>query len=407
MSAAPRRTLRILGSRGIPAAHGGFETFAEQMSLFLVGRGWRVIVYCQEEGRGEVQRDTWQGVERVRVPVALPDALATVLFDWHCITDAARQRDLCLTLGYNTALFCLRLRLAGVVNVINMDGIEWRRAKWGPFARAWFWLNDWAGCWVGNHLIADHPEIQAHLATRTMTRRITTIPYGAVPAVDPPSEPVRLLGLEPGRYLTLIARPEPENSVLEAVRGFSCRSRGVQLVVLGDYRDSHRYHRAIQAAASDEVRFPGAIYDADLLRALRAHALAHVHGHQVGGTNPSLVEALGAGNAVIAHDNRFNRWVAADAALYFRDGIDFDRVLDQVLTDTARRVRMRQSSRDRFAAAFRWEIVLAAYETLFLRLLGQAEAAVPADPGPTWSAEWASPAGDSCRPRPRAGAQAT
>jgi glycosyltransferase involved in cell wall biosynthesis len=248
-----------------------------------------------------------------------------------------------------------------------MDGIEWRRDKWGSLAKAWFWLNDWAGCWIGNHLVADHPEIAAHLLTRTSAQRITTIPYGALPSHDTPAAPLEALGLVPQGYLTLIARPEPENSILEAVRGFSCRQRGLQLVVLGDYSDSQGYHRAIQDAASDEVQFLGARYDPVLLGALRAHSLAHVHGHQVGGTNPSLVEALAAGNAVFAHDNRFNRWVAADAAVYFRDGIEFDRVLTSTLKQPALMSSMRRRSRERHAEAFRWEVVLAAYEALLLQ----------------------------------------
>lgn len=367
MTRAPP-TLRILGCRGIPAAHGGFETFAEKLALHLVARGWRVVVYCQELGHAPIVRDRWHGVERVRVPCGADTNLATLRFDWQCIADACRHRDaVCLTLGYNTALFCLRLKAAGVVNLINMDGIEWRRAKWGPFARAWFWLNDWAGCLIGDHLIADHPEIEAHLRTRPTRRRITTIPYGAEPIAGAPTDALGALGLQPQRYLTLVARPEPENSILEAVRGFSCRARGVALVVLGDYHESRRYHRAIARAASDEVRFLGAVYDPAMRGALRSHCIAYVHGHQVGGTNPSLVEALGAGNAVIAHDNRFNRWVAEDAALYFRDGFEFDRVVSRLLADAAERERMRERSRARFAAAFRWDVALDAYEQLLRR----------------------------------------
>jgi glycosyltransferase involved in cell wall biosynthesis len=373
MTATARPTLRILGSRGIPAAHGGFETFAEQLSLYLVARGWRVIVYCQEHADGGRTRppvhDLWRGVERVRIAVPGDGAIASMVFDWHCIAHAGRHRDLCLTLGYNTALFNLRLRAAGIVNLVNMDGIEWRRAKWGALAKAWFWLNDWAGCWLADHLIADHPDIHAHLRTRTSARRISTIPYGAVPADNPPVEPLAAFGLRPGGYLTLIARPEPENSILDAVRGFSCRARGLQLVVLGAYCDDQRYHRAIQDAASDEVRFLGAIYDPAVLASLRAHSVAHVHGHQVGGTNPSLVEALAAGNAVIAHDNRFNRWVAADGAQYFRDAIEIDQVLSRVLASPALLQRMRQCSLERFAEAFQWDVVLAAYEALLLRLM--------------------------------------
>ena len=273
--------------------------------------------------------------------------------------------------------------------IINMDGIEWRRAKWGSLAKAWFWLNDWLGCWLGDHLVADHPEIEAHLATRTRSNRITTIPSGATPAQDAPTAPLASYGLEPGQYLTLIARPEPENSILEAVRGFSCRRRGCKLVVLGNYSDEQWYHRAIQDAASDEVVFLGAIYDSDKVMALRRHCIAYVHGHQVGGTNPSLVESMGAGNAVIAHDNRFNRWVAGDAARYFTDGIAFDRMLTTLLGDEAALARMRQASQARFEAVFSWGSVLADYEALFLRMGAQAPGSVPAPAAPQGAAQGA------------------
>jgi len=371
------KTLRILGTRGVPAAHGGFETFAEHLALYLVERGWRVVVYCQEDGHGPVFEDTWRGVERVRMPVAAAGPKGTIQFDWMATRHAAKHRDLCLTLGYNTAVFCALLRLKGIPNLINMDGIEWSRAKWGGVAKTWFWMNDWAGCWLGNHLVADHPEIKRHLSTRVAADKVTTIAYGADPLHDIPDDKVRGLGLEPGRYLTLVARPEPENSILEVVQGFSRAPRGVTLTVLGNYQADNAYHRAVKEAASAEVKFVGAIYDKPTVQALRFHSLAYVHGHQVGGTNPSLVEALGAGNAVIAHDNRFNRWVAGPPASYFAGADGFATVLDEVLKDPARLQAMKQASRSRFEECFTWNHILAQYEGLLLQWLpaGQREKA--------------------------------
>ncbi|WP_457334204.1 DUF1972 domain-containing protein [Rhizobacter sp. P5_C2] len=363
------KTLRILGTRGVPAAHGGFETFAEHLALYLVERGWRVIVYCQEDGTGPVFEDSWRGVERVRMPVDAPGPKGTILFDWQATRHAAKHRDLCLTLGYNTAVFCTLLRLKGVPNLINMDGIEWSRAKWGGVAKTWFWMNDWAGCWLGNHLVADHPEIKHHLSTRVNANKVTTIAYGADPLRDMPTGPVHGLGLEPGRYLTLVARPEPENSILEVVQGFSRAPRGVTLTVLGNYSQDNAYHRAVKEAASPEVKFVGAIYDKPTVQSLRFHSMAYVHGHQVGGTNPSLVEALGAGNAVIAHDNRFNRWVAGPQAGYFSGADGFAATLDAVLKDPARLAAMQQASRSRFEECFTWNHILAQYEQLLLQWL--------------------------------------
>ena len=358
------KTLRILGTRGVPAAHGGFETFAEYLSLYLVAKGWRVVVYCQVDGTGPMFTDTWQGVERVYIPVAQDGPKGTVVFDWQATTHAAGHRDLCLTLGYNTAVFCALLRLKGIPNLINMDGIEWSRAKWSPVARTWFWLNDWAGCLLGNHLVADHPQIELHLQTRVAGSKITTIPYGADAIDAAPELPVRALGLEPGKFMTVIARAEPENSLLEIVQGFSTKPHSVLLVVLGNYQDGNAYHQAVKAAAGTEVRFVGAIYDKTVVQALRFHSAAYVHGHQVGGTNPSLVEALGAGNPVVAHDNRFNRWVAGEGAVYFNGADGFARCIEELLASPARLAELQRHGKRRFAEAFTWPDVLSQYERL-------------------------------------------
>ncbi|MBA3476780.1 MAG: glycosyltransferase, partial [Lautropia sp.] len=151
------------------------------------------------------------------------------------------------------------------------------------------------------------------------------------------------------------------------VQGFSRKPRGCKLVVLGNYDRKMPYPRSVLEAASDEVVFPGAIYDKAVVSSLRFHSKAYVHGHQVGGTNPSLVEALGAGNAVIAHDNRFNRWVSGPQAAYFTDADSFAGHLDALLADPQRLQAMRAASRARYREAFRWETILGAYEDLLVQ----------------------------------------
>lgn len=358
------KKLSILGIRGIPAAHGGFETFAEYLAIHLVARGWNVTVYCQEDGAGEIWEDEWNGVHRIHIPIEKDGPVGTILFDYKATVDAARRGIPCLTLGYNTAVFSALLRIRRIPNVINMDGIEWARAKWNRTAKIWFWLNDWLGCWLGNHLVADHPEIKLHLATRVSPSKITTIAYGAERITDASIEPIMSMGLQPGSYLTVVARAEPENSLLEIVRGFSSSKRGIKLVVLGNYDRSHAYQRSVLDAASSEVVFPGAIYDKNVVQALRFHSLAYVHGHQVGGTNPSLVEALGAGNAIIAHDNKFNRWVTGESALFFDGSEGFARSLDLILEDRELIARMRNGSITRFENGLTWPIILESYEKL-------------------------------------------
>lgn len=363
------RTLRILGIRGVPAAHGGFETFAERLALHLVAAGWRVVVYCQAEGSGAPWQDRWAGVERVHIPVASGGPGGTMWFDWLAIRHAARDRAPCLTLGYNTALFCTWLRLRRVPNVINMDGIEWRRDKWGAPARAWFWLNDWAGCWIGDRLVADNPGIADHLATRGVRARTVMIPYGADALSGLPVGPLERWSLRPGRYWMVVARPEPENSILEIVRAFSRRPRGLTLMVLGRLEPEHSaYHRAIVDAASSEVRFAGAVYEPEVVQALRFHAQGYIHGHRVGGTNPSLVEAMGAGNPVLAHDNVFNRWVAGETARYFGDEDACAAQLDDIVDRAETLAAMRAGIVARHARCFTWRQVLSEYEALLSTL---------------------------------------
>ena len=376
MSKSPPSIL-ILGTRGIPAAHGGFETFAENLALFLADRGWHVAVYCQDDVETVTQRfrsDTWRGVELIHVQVGSKGPRGTLEFDWHCIKDAALRKDsLSLVLGYNSGAFVPYLRLAGRRILTNMDGIEWRRPKWSAPVKAWFWINEWIAAWASHRLVADHPVIADHLATRRPRSATVMIPYGGVPITAAPEEPVRKLGLEPGRYLISIARVEPDNSIGTLVESFSSRERGMKLVVLGKFEDGNAYHRAVKATAGSEVVMPGAIYDPEAVRALRFHARAYMHGHTVGGTNPSLVEALWAGNPVIAHDNAYNRWTAGPAGLFFADAAGCAASIDRITTDDALVSQLGQAARARAAADFSWHAVLSAYESEALRLLGRQE----------------------------------
>jgi glycosyltransferase involved in cell wall biosynthesis len=373
-----KNTVRILGTHGVPAAYGGFETAAENVAMFLASRGWRVIVYCQVDGKGPLQEDTWNGLERVLIPVDTEGWRGTSKFDLMSIRHAAKFDDLCLTFGYNTAIFNLWQRAKRIPNVINMDGIEWSRSRWGFFRQAILYTNERIACFVGNHLIADHPEIEKFLLTRAPSRKLTTITYGADPVSDAPVTAAVSRGLEPGRYMTLICRPIPENSIVELVRGFSRKQRGYKLALLGDYTpDEDPYHRQVMDAASDEVVFLGPIYDKAEVEALRFHSAMYLHGHTVGGTNPSLVEAMAAGNPVIAHDNPYNRWVARDAAVYFSTEQDVSNHLDRLLASPAQLEQMHAASLGRYEEEFTWEHVAGQYEQLLLRFLPSSRAPSP------------------------------
>jgi glycosyltransferase involved in cell wall biosynthesis len=369
-AASDLRTVRILGTHGVPANYGGFETAAENVGLYLRDQGWRVIIYCQVDGKGPIRTDTWKGIERVNIPISREGWLGTSEFDFRSIMHASKFRDVCLTFGYNTAVFNIVQRIKGIRNVINMDGIEWSRARWGKAKQSILWINERIACWVGNDLIADHPVIEEYLATRARRSKLTTITYGAHAVSSASTEPVLARGLVPGEYLTLICRPIPENSILELVQGFSAEHRGHTLVVLGNYTpDSDEYHRRVMEAASDEVVFPGGIYDPTELAALRFHASGYLHGHTVGGTNPSLVEAMAVGNPVLAHDNAYNRWVVGAGALYFSTADDAAVAITRLLADPVLRRTLGEASRARHAEEFTWEHIGGQYESLLDRQL--------------------------------------
>ncbi|WP_208994265.1 DUF1972 domain-containing protein [Pannonibacter sp. I15F10I1] len=364
------KTLNILGIRGLPAAHGGFETFAAKLAPYLRDRGWTVNVYCQvDDGSAPAvapyHEDDWEGIHRIHIGVKRGGPVGTIEFDWKCTRDVLKRPGIDLVLGYNTAIFTILQRLKGRRVVMNMDGIEWKRAKWSLPAKAWFFINEIVGAHVCSTPIADHPEIAAHLR-RIGCRRSVVIPYGADEVTDGNAELLVPYGLSPNEYFVSIARIEPENSILEIVRAFSKTARGMKLAVLGNMDPNNPYHRAVRKAGSPEVVFLGAIYDKATVEALRVFCRAYLHGHQVGGTNPSLVEALGCGCAVIAHDNRFNRWVAGDGQVFFSDVQSCEEAIGLACQNNNLE-HSRIFARDQHKANFQWLDVLTTYADTFLR----------------------------------------
>ena len=168
--------------------------------------------------------------------------------------------------------------------------------------------------------------------------------------------------------MTLIARPIPENQIAEIVEGFSAVKRGYRLAVLGRLDpEKDEYHRKIMALASTEVTFTGPIYKADIVKTLRFHGKAYLHGHTVGGTNPSLVEAMAAANPIIAHDNKYNRWVAGNGAVYFTSSEQIAERISQLLSDESLCTSLKENSLSRFRDEFTWKRVAAQYEALLLQ----------------------------------------
>jgi glycosyltransferase involved in cell wall biosynthesis len=358
--------VQILGTRGIPSQHGGFETFAHDLALFLTAKGHRVTVYCQVSPPEKRREDIWQGVRRVLIPAA-EGSIGSIEFDLKSAVHASCEDGIALTLGYNTAIFSFLYLIRNHRNIMNMDGLEWKRKKWSLTSRAWLRLNEWLGSKLSDHLIADHPMIAKHLGLHANPSKITMIPYGSFGLDGQDATVIEKFDLLPKQYYLMIARPEPENSVLEIVSAYSAQSRKMPLVVLGKYSSRETYHASVLNRAGSDVRFLGPIYERATVAALRRHASAYIHGHQVGGTNPSLVESLATGNPIIAHDNVFTRWVVGDSGLFFSNEEALTKIFDHLDASQACLEPLGLASRIRYQEAFRQEDVLLKYEALLER----------------------------------------
>lgn len=353
-------TVNILGTRGVPAGHSGFEYFAHHFSRWLAAKGHRVTVYCQGERAqpGAPPRkweDDWEGVRRVHIETRSDGTLATLEFDLRAAADVIRRPGTDLVLGYNTAVFNLLQAALGRQVFINMDGIEWIRRKWSLPAKAWFFVNELVGA-NAFRPIADHPEIANHLRSRSI-RELLTIPYGSEAISEAPLDPIRQLGLEAKRYFLSIARLVPENSIHDLIAAHGADTFEEPLVVLGRLETGNAYHKSLVDLAGRNVIFTGPIFDATVTRSLRFHALAYLHGHTVGGTNPSLIEALGTGSAIIAHSNRFNRWTAGEGQMYFSTVKECTEAMRVVRESDTVRHKMQMAARTRHLEQFTLEAI--------------------------------------------------
>ena len=369
--------LLILGTRGIPGNYGGFETFAERLALYLNSEGWEVTVYCQcvEE---KPPSENWQGINLINIPVPKNSAFWSVIFDLKATWDSLKRPGIKLVLGYNTAIFSLFYYLKRSTLVTNMDGMEWHRRKWNIFQKAWLFLNERCAMSFSTQLIADHPQIKTYLLNQGVPgSRISCIPYSSEAVRKADIGHISEFGLLQDQYVLVIARPEPENSILEIVTAFSRRPRGYKLVLLGKYLPSENpYHKAVLNVASEEVVFLGAIYEKASVQALRYYARLYIHGHTVGGTNPSLVEAMAVGTPVLAHFNRFNYWVAGSDSQYFYDLEDCALKLEQLLDAPKELQAMKQASLSRYEKLFSEDKDVKAHRNLFLTL-SNAQDSVP------------------------------
>jgi glycosyltransferase involved in cell wall biosynthesis len=358
-----RLSIAMVGTRGVPARYGGFETAVEEVGRRLADRGHRVVVYCRTTpGAQEPPPAEHLGMELVHLPAARRRSLETLshtaLSVGHLL---AHRTDAAIVFNAANAPLLPVLRAARIPVATHVDGLEWKRAKWGPAGRHYYRAAESLAVRWSDVLIADAQGI-ADYYLDTFDAPTTLLTYGA-PLVDPGSDLLAGIGLEPGGYHLVVARFEPENHVDVIVRGYSAGEATKPLVVVGSAPYSDGYTRRVHALADERVRFLGGVWDQRLLDQLYANCATYLHGHSVGGTNPSLLRAIGAGAAVTAFDVDFNREVVRDAGRFFRTWQDVAHQLAAVEADPDRVERDRRRSRE-LARGYDWDQVAAGYEAL-------------------------------------------
>ncbi|MGO9228425.1 MAG: DUF1972 domain-containing protein [Bryobacteraceae bacterium] len=360
--------IAILGTRGIPANYGGFETFAEELATRLAARGHRVTVYCRDRPAQPVYRD----VRLCYLPTVRHkyfDTLAhTLVSTLHLL---AHRVDVALYCNGANAIFTWLPRLFGMPVALNVDGIERLRKKWNRLAKTWYLISEWLATFCPTEVVTDARTIQDYYRAR-YGKASTFIPYGAELGKVDGTETLARLGLEPGRYFLYVSRMEPENHPLEVRQAFERVETPFQLALIGDAPYADAYIAQVRDTRDARIVIPGAIYG-DGYRELGSHCFAYIHATEVGGTHPALIEAMGRGALVLYRNTPENAEAAGDAGIPFEPD-ELESKLKMVLTLSEQdRDQYRARAMDRIRQRYSWDAVTDAYEKLLGRLGGAVE----------------------------------
>lgn len=365
-SSAPL-SIALMGTRGVPARYGGFETAIEEVGRRLADRGHEVVVYCRiPEGTTEKPREHL-GMKLVHLPAMRRRTLETLshtgLSAAHLLT---HRTETAIVFNAANSPWLPLLRAARIPVATHVDGLEWQRAKWGPMGSRYYRACESMAVRWSDALIADAEGI-AQYYTEEFNTPTSLITYGA--PILPARAATRLaeLGLEAGKYHLVVARFEPENHVGVIVDGYVRSASSLPLVVVGSAPYSDAYTEKVHALADDRVRFIGGLWDQEQLDQLYANATVYWHGHSVGGTNPSLLRALGAGTAINAFDVGFNREVLRSAGSYFSTAEDIPALI-QAAESSPEKTAERAAQSLVEARRYDWDIVTDEYERLCFEL---------------------------------------
>jgi glycosyltransferase involved in cell wall biosynthesis len=361
----------ILGTRGIPATYGGFETFAEELSWRLAENGHDVTVYCRSHHTPSNLREH-RGVRLVVLPTIRHKYLDTVVHTFVSALHSIRGRfDVVLVCNAANALFVPIIKLSGAPVALNVDGIERMRKKWNRLGKSFYGFAERVSCRVADVLVSDARVIQEYYRDVHRTRSVF-IPYGPSTEETSTREALDRFGLEPGGYWLYVSRFEPENNAHVVLEAFNHQCYDRRLVMVGDAPYAVDYVRRLKEMAGKHVLFTGYVFGQGY-RELVRHAYGYIQATEVGGTHPALIESMGAGNGVIVADTPENREVAADGAWFFplSDPGELARAVRKAEKDPAAFGAVAERGRARVRERYSWESVTDAYERLFTALAGR------------------------------------
>ena len=375
------RSIGILGTRGIPARYGGFETAAETIAVGLRRAGFRVVAACETDNSSRMRPDNFQGIELVYFSVRNSlRPLSEIFYDVRSLLAVGMRVDAIYMLGYGAGFFFWIARFLRKTLVVNSDGMEWKRPKFGRISRFLLRLSERLGLSAANVIVADSKCV-AQYVERTYGKTPVFLAYGTEPISQPPPWDPSLLVkwqpslsslLRPDNYYLVLARMEPDNNIDKIIQGFALSRTTRKLLLVGPCISPEYLSRLKELVGRDDrVVLAGAVYDSTIKTMLRWHCAAYLHGHMVGGTNPSLLEALGAGNVVIGTDIEFNREVIGNGgelpAFYFHpDPASIAKAIETADPELMTlRAKARVGGPARIREAYNWVDIIRGYESLF------------------------------------------
>ena len=360
--------IAILGTRGIPANYGGFETFAEELSTRLVARGHEVTVYCRSHYVSK-EITEYQGVKLRVFPTIKHKYLDTVTHTLLSILNAVSKRfDAVLICNAANAPFIPILVWTGTPVAINVDGLERKRKKWNWLGRLYYRLGEKCSIWFATELVTDARAIQDYYQVQYGANS-TMIAYGAEVKREYDTEAIKNFGVKLQNYFLYVSRLEPENNAAMVIEAFRQVRTDLKLLIVGDapYAQSYKRHLKQLASTDSRIIFIGAVFG-ETYKALQQNAFAYIHATEVGGTHPALIEAMGFGNCVLTYASVENLEVVGNYGLTYYDTNDLAEKMQNLINNQELVGQFRNLAQDYVSKNYNWEDVTDQYEQLFMQM---------------------------------------